>query len=56
MQRVDNFAVARLNEAAISNHRQRLRRDVHLGRAGTQLPVGLGRRERNEQQSHDEWK
>ena len=31
-------------------------RHIDLGRTGTQLRVGLGRRKRNEQQSRDEWK
>ena len=50
VQRVDNFAVARLNEAAVSNHRQRLRRDVHLGRAGTQLCSHFGGKQASGQQ------
>ena len=56
MQRINNFAVTGLNEAAVADHRQHEWRHIDLGRTSTQLRVGLGRRECNEQQSHDEWK
>ena len=56
MQRINDLVVTGLNEAAVADHRQHEWRHIDLGRTGTQLRVGLGRRKRNEQQSHDEWK